>query len=121
MSAPRPCRDGSLMLQLGGDESSRRAEAGAGPKGLAPLATPTAGLRGNHPGSGARGGWAVPSPSHVSQESARALLSLLGVLEKNGVPHWLCDLGPPASPQPQFPYLLSGGGGGNNSLYSRVK
>lgn len=53
----------------------------------------------------------MPSPFHVSQESARALLSLLGVLEKNGAPHWLCDLGPPASPQPQFPYLLSGGGG----------
>lgn len=54
----------------------------------------------------------MPSPSHVSQESARALLSLLGVLEKNGVPHWLCDLGPRASPQPQFPYLLSGGAAG---------
>lgn len=85
------------MLELGGEESSRRAEAGTGLAGWQYLPRWTTGLRGNHTRRGAGGAGGAP-PSHVSQESARTLPSLLSVLEKNGAPHWLCDLGPPASP-----------------------
>lgn len=77
VSVPRPCWEGSLMLQLGGDESSRRAEAGAGPKGLAPL--PTLDRRAaRQPYGGRCQGWVgsalssrQPRKCKVSAQSAR--------------------------------------------------
>lgn len=121
VSVPRPCREGSLMLQLGGDESSRRAEAGAGPKGLAPLPTldrraARQPYRGAVPGVGGQyplftSAKKVQGLCSVCSASRRRTVRLIGCVTSGHLHHLSASVS----------LLVKWGRSSNNSLYSRVK
>lgn len=104
------------MLELGGEESSRRAEAGAGLAGWHYLPRWTTGLRGNRTRRGAGvGGRRNPLTSArkvqalcpVCSASWRRTVRLTGCVTSGHLRHLSASVS-----------LLVKWGGGNNSLYS---